>query len=83
MRIIIHPNEFGTITVVYPSGELPVEVVALKDVPHNVPYKFIEHTMLPEDRTFRNAWTADFSSPDGYGLGHEVWINQQKQLGLM
>lgn len=64
---ILHPNGLGGVAVVIPTGELPVEIVARKDVPKGVPYLFVNDEDIPEDRTFRDAWTADFSNPDGYG----------------
>lgn len=55
------------IAVIIPTGELPIEQVAFKDVPHGVPYLFVEDNDIPSDRTYREAWEADFSNPDGYG----------------
>jgi hypothetical protein len=76
-KVIIHPQQNGSIVVVYPAGTMPVEEVARKDVPVGVPYKIINHTDLPEDQTFFNAWEADFSNPDGYGIGAEAWFAEQ------
>ena len=67
MKKIIYPNETG-IAVVHPTGELSLEETALKDVPTGVKYKIIDHTDLPEDRDFRNAWEYNFTdSFDGVG----------------
>jgi hypothetical protein len=70
---IIYPLDDG-IAVVIPSGELPIEDVAAKDVPAGTPYLLIDASDLPTDRTFRAAWTADFSAPDGYGIGADAWF---------
>jgi hypothetical protein len=70
---IIYPLDDG-IAVVIPSGELPLEDVAAKDVPAGTPYLLIDASDLPTDRTFRAAWTADFSAPDGYGIGSDAWF---------
>ena len=43
------------------QGGVDIEEVAAKDVPTGVPYRVIDASDLPLDRTFRNAWTADFS----------------------
>ena len=64
---IIHPNGSGGIAVIHPTGELPIEAVAFKDVPPGIPYLFVNDEDIPSDRTYRDAWEADFSSPDGYG----------------
>jgi len=77
MSKIIYPFD-GGIAVVHPTGELPINQVALKDVPAGVPFLIVDDADVPEDRSFRNAWTADFSEPHGYGLGHEAWAAQQE-----
>lgn len=77
MSKIIHPNGDGGICVIHPTGELSIEQVALKDVPAGVPFLIINEDEIPSDRTYRGAWTADFSNPDGYGLGHKEWAEQQ------
>lgn len=64
---IIYPNGSGGICVVHPSGELPVDQVAFKDVPNGVPYLIVEDDEIPSDRIYREAWEADFSNPDGHG----------------
>ena len=53
---IIYPNPEGGICLVMPTGELPIEDVAAKDVPEGVPYKIVEGDELPEDHIFFNAW---------------------------
>jgi len=74
MELIIYPNETGGITVVIPTGELPLEDVAQKDVPAGTPYIIINRDDMPGDLTFRDAWEADFSNPDGYGIGPEAYF---------
>lgn len=64
---IIFPNNGGGISVIHPTGEIPIEAVAFKDVPPGVPYLFVEDSDIPEDRAYREAWEADFSAPDGVG----------------
>lgn len=79
MTRLIYPLENGGIAIVTPTGELPIEEVALKDVPAGIAYKIIDATDIPEDRTFRNAWEADFSEPDGYGIGADAWFAEQNK----
>lgn len=64
---IIFPNGSGGIAVIHPTGEIPLEQVAVKDVPSGVPYLLVEDEDIPSDRTYREAWEADFNNPDGYG----------------
>ena len=74
MSKILHPNPEGGITVLHPTGELPFEDVCQKDVPAGTPYLIVEDDVIPSDRSFRNAWEADFSNPDGYGIGADAWF---------
>lgn len=63
MKLIIYPNDNGGICILTPAPEcgLSIEEIAAKDVPAGKPYKIIDAADVPADRTFRNAWTADFS----------------------
>lgn len=61
---IIYPLPDGGVAIVIPAGELPIEQVAAKDVPAGVPYRIIDASEVPSDRTFRAAWTADFSEEE-------------------
>ena len=78
MTKILYPNSEGGVSVIIPTGELPFEDVCQKDVPAGVPYLIVSEDDIPSDRTFRNAWEADFSSPDGYGIGADAWFAQQE-----
>jgi hypothetical protein len=53
---IIYQNQEGGVSVIIPTGELPVEEVAAKDVPEGVAYEIVEDDAIPADRFFRNAW---------------------------
>lgn len=66
MKRIIYPTDLG-IAIVISSGELTIEQIAIKDVPVGVPYLIVDESDIPQDRTFRNAWEADFSDPHGIG----------------
>lgn len=76
MQYIIYPNNIGGISLVIPTGDLALEEVARKDVPSGVPFLFVSHEHLP-DQDFFEAWEADFSNPDGYGIGAEAWFAEQ------
>jgi hypothetical protein len=56
MNRIIYQNESGGISVIIPTGELPIEEVAAKDVPAGVPYEIVSADDIPSDRFFRGAW---------------------------
>ena len=71
---IIFQNESGNVSVIFPTGDLPIEDVAQKDVPAGVPYLIVDAASIPEDHTFFNAWEADFATPDGYGIGADAYF---------
>ena len=59
---IIYPTDEGGVAIIIPAPEWleqegnSIEVLAAKDVPAGKPYKIVDVTDIPEDRTFRNAW---------------------------
>ena len=69
MSKILFPNPEGGVSIIIPTGELSIEDVCQKDVPAGTPYLIVEDDVIPSDRSFRGAWEADFSNPDGYGEG--------------
>jgi hypothetical protein len=69
MKKIIFPNENGSISVIYPTGELSDKETALKDVPTGVKYKILDEADLPSDYTFFNAWEYDFDKNGHDGVG--------------
>ena len=55
---IIYPTDDGGVAVIIPASEcgLTIEQIAAKDVPTGKPYKIVNVSDIPTDRTFRNAW---------------------------
>jgi len=55
---IIYPTDDG-VAVIIPAPEcgLTIEQIAAKDVPAGKPYEIVDVSEIPEDRTFRGAWT--------------------------
>jgi hypothetical protein len=57
---IIYKNPDNSVSIIVPSAEYlethTIEELALKDVPANTPYKIVDVSDIPSDRTFRNAW---------------------------
>ena len=78
-QIIIYPNDNGSVALVVPAPEcgLTIEQIAAKDVPAGKPYHIINADQLPKEFMFFEAWEADFSSPDGQGIGHDAWFAEQ------
>jgi len=57
---IIYSTTDGGIAIIIPTGEVSLEEVIVKDVPAGLPYAIVDAAEIPEDRTFRDAWTANF-----------------------
>lgn len=58
MNRIIYKNNEGGVSIIAPSSSWnrTIEELASKDVPAGAPYKIVEVSEIPSDRTFRNAW---------------------------
>ena len=60
MKRIIYKNPDNSVSIIVPSDEalqsMTIEQIAAKDVPANTPYKIVDVSEIPSDRTFRNAW---------------------------
>ena len=69
---IIYSNNNGGVVILTPAPEClqshTIEEIAAKDVPAGKPYKIVDGSYIPSDRTFRNAWTVDEAElTDGVG----------------
>jgi hypothetical protein len=55
---IIYPTPEGGVAIIIPAPDcgLTIEEIAAKDVPAGLPFRIVEASDIPEDRTFRNAW---------------------------
>lgn len=56
-RIIYQTDEGGVAVIVPADCGLTIEEIAAKDVPAGKPFEIVDVTDIPEDRTFRGAWT--------------------------
>jgi len=60
MNRIIYPNDDGGVSIIVPAPEaletMTIEEIAAKDVPTGKPFKIVDVSDIPSDRTFRNAW---------------------------
>jgi len=71
-QVIIYQNDEGGVSIIRPTQEAlnlyGIEAIALKDVPAGKPFKIIDATDIPADRSARNAWTVDVTDlTDGVG----------------
>ena len=75
MSKIIFQNADGGVSVVHPTGEVPIE-----DLPARLgltDYEIVDDDVIPTDRTFRNAWRKDGTSvvenlAAAKGIAHET-----------
>ena len=61
-KIIFLDPEEGTLAVVHPTGEVPIEQLAGIVVPEGVSYQIVDDDTIPSDRTFRDAWVNNGST---------------------
>lgn len=74
---IIFPTADGGIGILIPGAGWDALEVARKDTPAGVPFRIIDTQDIPQKDKTRNRWSADFSDPDGYGIGVEAWLAEQ------
>lgn len=71
-QLIIYQTDDGGVAVITPAPEalaiLGIDAIAQKDVPNGRPYKIVDVSEIPTDRSKRDAWTvsADILT-DGVG----------------
>lgn len=67
---VIYPTDDGGVAVIVPAPEcgLTIEEIAAKDVPTGKPYKIVDVSEIPTDRSKREAWTVSADDlTDGVG----------------
>ena len=66
---IIYKNTDGTVSVIIPANcGLTIEQIAAKDVPTGLPYKIVDVSDIPADRSTRHLWEVDEADlTDGVG----------------
>lgn len=74
MQVIIYKQDSGRMAIVRPTLEalavFGVDAIAKKDVPTGKPYKIMDSSDLPADRSQRDSWTvSDSVLTDGIGEG--------------
>lgn len=97
MKILFPIIEDGVnvgVAVMSPSTKcgLTLEQIALKDVDAGVPYKIVEDSEVPTDRTFRDAWEIDPAICDSgvgadFGTGSDneppaEWFDTEEETEL-
>jgi len=72
--VIIYNQDNGVVAIIRPTEEAlsvyGIEAIAAKDVPAGKPYRIVDASEIPTDRSQRNAWTVDDADLTG-GVGAE------------
>lgn len=76
-RIIYQPPS-GGVSVIIPTQEAlalyGIEAIAIKDVPHGCPFKIVDVSDIPTDRSDRSAWSVDVADlTDGFGGEYNIF----------
>jgi hypothetical protein len=72
MNRIIYNQDNGGVAVIIPSPEAleqhTIMEIAIKDVPAHKPFKIVDASDIPTDRSARDAWTVAYEDlTDGVG----------------
>lgn len=78
MTRIIYRTDEGGVAVIVPTDEAlrshSIQEIAEKDVPAGKPFKIMDVSDIPSERTFRNAWEADEADlTDGVGADRSTF----------
>lgn len=77
-QVIIFKQDNGVLAVIRPTEHAlslyTIEQIADKDVPAGKPYKIVDASVIPTDRTLRAAWTCDDTElTDGFGADRNTF----------
>ena len=81
-QVILYKQNNGVVAIIRPTEEAlalyGIEAIAQKDVPAGKPYKIIDSSEIPADRSQRNAWTVDDADlTDGVGADSNTFDEVQ------
>lgn len=87
MNKILYTDSDGNLCIVSATPEMAVhltdEQVAQASVPAGVQYVIVDESLIPDDRTFRDAWEYDTTTePDGIGVDDGTVIAEFADEGL-
>ena len=75
-KVIVYTIADGSLAVIHPTGELPIEAVFTKDVPAGaINPRVADISVLPKDREFRGAWQDS-------GESIEVDMNRAREIHM-
>lgn len=77
-QVIIYKQIGGVMAVIHPAPDIVllygIDAIAQKDVPFGMPYKIIDESEVPKDRTLRQTWIVeDVYLTDGVGASFSTF----------
>ena len=78
-QVILYKQDNDVVAIMRPTEEAlnlyGIEAIAAKDVPAGKPYKIVDATEIPSDRSQRDAWTVDDAElTDGVGAEYDTFL---------
>jgi hypothetical protein len=78
-QVILYKQDNDVVAIMRPTEEAlnlyGIEAIAAKDVPAGKPYKIVDASEIPADRSQRNAWTVDDAElTDGVGAEYDTFL---------
>jgi len=80
--VILYPTDNGVAMTQPVDLTIPILELARGTTPAGVPFILVDETELPDGNYFE-AWSADFSEPDGYGIGPEAWAIERENAAIV
>lgn len=81
------PNPYDELNygwlITAPHRPEPIEYLADRRVPSNMPYFIISQSLLPDNFwNEKDMYTVDFSNPDGYGSGSWTYVHNGEKYRI-
>lgn len=74
-KAVIYAKEDNSLVFVNPNlSVISAYECGRRETPKGVPFLIVDTDDYPQDYEFMTAWEADFSEPDGYGIGVTEWF---------
>jgi len=80
--VILYPVDSGIAMTRQVDPTISLLELARGTTPAGVPFILVNEEDLPDFEYF-NAWTADFSEPNGYGIGLEAWQQEKENAAIV
>ena len=72
-EVILYEHE-GGVAISTPAPDVDIRTVIARDIPKGCDYRVVDRSKLPDDRTFRGAWTIDCKVD--MDKAKEIWLDQ-------